>query len=274
MSMMNGDPFDTGTPKYHSATDIYDALKSMESGEEIGILGEMFSDVSWDGQDYYYTDNAAKLVERWEQMTDYGDRMWLMDVAAWQLSDDDANEWMYQILCNDDLAKRIGFKKIFVDSVLGGMVSQYKETAEAFEAELGDLDRQDFYDNSKALSAVLPSVAWDVVRYRYNKLCSAVYDKLKALRLDAERQLIVESRAMLTGYDDFMFGLRANQALYQEQEKAYQKKVALLQGKYEDAKRLLLSMAQEQGVVLQLPSAPLMIEEAQGMAYERSGNQC
>lgn len=257
--MFDGDPFDTGTPKYSSAADIYDALQNMESGEEIGILADMFADVSWEGQDYYYTDNAAKLVERWDRITDYGDKIWLMDVAVWQLSDDDANEWMHQILCNDDLAKRIGFKKLFVDNVLSGMGNQYKAAAEAFEAELQEFDRNDFFDNSRALANVFPGVAWDVVRYRYSGLCSAVYNKMKGLRLEAEKQLIVESRAMLTGYDDFMFGLRANQALYQEQERAYQSKVARLQADYDAAKRLLLSMAQKQGLMLQLPDAPLQI---------------
>jgi hypothetical protein len=219
----------------------------------------MFSDVSWEGQDYYYTDNGNKLVERWEEMTDCGGKMWLMDVAAWQLSDEDANEWIYQILCNEDLAKRIGFKKLFIETVLVGMASQYKDTSEAFEAELGDMNRNEFYDNSRALAAVFPSVAWDVIRYRYSQLASAVYNKLKGLKLDAERQLIVESRAMLTGYDDFMFGLRANQALFEEQEKRFQSKVAMLQEKYESAVQLLVSMAQAQGVALQLPDARLLL---------------
>lgn len=264
MAMFDGDPFDNGTPKYHSATDIYDALHQMESGEEIGILSDMFSDVSWEGQDYYYTDNAAKLVERWEQLTDYGDKMWLMDVAIWQLSDADANEWMYQILCNDDLAKRIGFKKIFVENVLGGTSSQYKAAAEAFETELQEFDRNDFYDNSRALAAALSSINWCIASNPYGKLCSAIYDKLKGLRLDAERQLVVESRAMLTGYDDFMFGLRANQALYETQEKAYQSKVARLQAQYEAAKQLLISMAREQGITLQLPEGPLQLAASNG----------
>lgn len=256
--MNNGDPFDNGIPKYHSATDIYDALQEMASGEEIGILADMFSDVSWEGQDYYYTDNGSKLVERWEAMTDCSNKMWLMDIAAWQLSDEDANEWIYQILCNDELTKRIGFKKLFVDNVLGGVSSQYKDVAEAFEGELGDLNRNDYYENSRALAAALPEVDWIAVNSRYNKLCTAVYQKLKGLRLDEEKQLVAESRAMLTGYDDFMFGLRANQALFQEQEKMYQSKVALLQGKYEAAKRLLLSMAREQGVTLTLPEIKLL----------------
>ncbi|MDD3395370.1 MAG: hypothetical protein PHG19_12130, partial [Anaerotignum sp.] len=77
MSMINGDPFDNGTPKYSFAYDIYEALQTMASGEEIGILADMFSDVSWEGQDYYYTDNGSKLVERWENTTDYGNKMWL-----------------------------------------------------------------------------------------------------------------------------------------------------------------------------------------------------
>ena len=227
MSMLDGDPFDTGTPKYHSATDIYDALQTMATGEEIGILADMFSDVSWEGQDYYYTDNGSKLVERWEAMTDYGDKMWIMDVAVWQLSDEDANDWMYQILYNDDLAKRIGFKKLFIDNVLGGMSNQYKDATEAFEDELQELDRFDFYSNSKALESALTSIGWRVVMNPYGKLCSAVYNKLKGLRLDDEKQLVAESRAMLTGYDDFMFGLRANQALYQEQEKTYHTRTRL-----------------------------------------------
>jgi len=266
--MFDGDPFDSGTPKYQSPTDIYDALREMETGEEIGILSEMFSDVSWEGQDYYYTDNAAKLVERWERLTDYGDKMWLMDVAAWQLSDEDANEWIYQILCNDELAKRIGFKKIFVDHVLCGMGNQYKATAEAFMEELGELDRNDFYGNVKALESVFSDIAWDVLNYRYRKLCTSVYDKLKGLRLDAERQLVAESRAMLTGYDDFMFGLRANQELYQTQEKMYQTKVAVLQNKYEAAKQMLLSIAQEQGLVLQFSDASRLLLDSNTAAND------
>ena len=257
MSMIDGDIFDNGTPKYHSATDIYDALHDMASGEEIGILSDMFTDVSWEGQDYYYTDGGSKLIERWEETTGYGgDKMWLMDVAVWQLDDEDANDWIYEILCNDDLAKRIGFKKIFTDTVLSGMTNQYKDVTAAFAEGLQELDYFDFCENSKVLETVLKSFGWQIIVNPYSKLCSAVYDKLKGLRLDMEKQLVTESRAMLTAYDDFMFGLRSNQALYQEQEKMYQNKVALLQEKYENAKRLLLSMAQQQGVVLQLPDAP------------------
>jgi len=222
----------------------------MASGEEIGIMSNMFDDVSWEGQDYYYTDNGDRLVERWEEMTDCGDKMWLMDVAVWQLSDEDANEWIYQILRNDDLAKRIGFKKIFVENVLSGMENQYKAATEAFADELQELDRFDFYANSKSLCDTLTSIGWRVVMNPYGKLVSAIYSKLKGLKLDAERQLIIESRAMLTAYDDFMFGLKSNQALYEEQEKMYQNRVALLQAEYNKKVEQLLLFAEQQGVKL------------------------
>lgn len=257
--MLDGDPFETGTPKYHSATDIYDALQAMESGEEIGILSDMFSDVSLEGQDYYYTDNGGKLVERWEKMTDCGDKMWLMDVAVWQLADEDANEWMYQILCNDDLAKRIGFKKLFIDNVLDGVSSHYNAAAEAFEEELQELDCFGFYKNSKSLAAALDSINWYTDPNSYGRLCSAVYGKLKGLRLDEERQLIVDSRAMLIAYDDFMYGLKSNQYLYNQQERQYQQKCAKLQASYDNAVKYLIESAAAQGVVLQLPDAPLLL---------------
>ncbi len=134
--------------------------------------------------------------------------------------------------------------------------------SEAYEEELHELDRDGYYNNCRALESVLPGTPWDVIRYRYSQLCAAVYNKLKGLRLDAEKQLIVESRAMLTGYDDFMFGLKANQALYQEQERLYQGKLAQLQNNYNAAVQQLLAMAQEQGVVLRLPDAPLLLADS------------
>lgn len=260
------DIFDNGAPKYQSPQDIFDALQNMATGEEIGILSEMFGDVSWENQDYYYTDNGSKLVERWEEMTDNGNNMWLMDVAAWQLGDDDANDWIYQILCNDDLAKRIGFKKLFIDTVLDGMSDYYKSVVDAFMEELQELDRFDYCDNMDALITAMTSAAWPytVNRYRnpYSKFVSTVYDKLKGLRLDAEKQLVAESRAMLTAYDDFLYGLKANQYLYNQQETAYQTRLAELKANYTRALRAIVDAATAQGVVLDLPEAKAMIEAA------------
>lgn len=62
-------------------------------------------------------------------------------------------------------------------------------------------------------------------------------------------------------YDDFMFGLKSNQHLYEEQERMYKSKVALLQSQYEAAVKMLLYAAYEQGVTLALPGMPLELTE-------------
>lgn len=258
------DIYDNGTPKYEHPQDIYDAVQAMANGEEIGIITEMFPDASWEGQDYYYTDKGFKLQERWEMMTEYGDKMWIMDIAAWQISGGDTNEWMYQILCNEDLAKRIGWKKIFVDTALGGMKCYYDKVAEEFEYNLQELERDGFFENSSALKAALESVGITVIRNPYSDLCDALYKKLSGMKLEDEKQLIVESRAMLTAYDDFMFGLRSNQALYNQQETLYQKRVAQLKENYENVVRALLNEAQAQGVVLTLPDEKMKLEAHNG----------
>ena len=252
------DIYDNGTPKYQSPADIYDAIQPMAAGEEIGILSEMFSDVSWENQDYYYAEHGEKLKERWDKLTNYGDKMWQMDVAAWQMDGGDANDWMYELLYNDDLAKRIGFKKIFIDTACGGMKSQYDAVKEAFYEELQGLDRFDFYSNSAALKTALEQNGCTVYVNPYGDLCSAVYKKLSGLRLDAERQLIAESRAMLTAYDDFMFGLKSNQYLYNQQEVMYRCKAAQLQRQYEKVVKTLIATAQAQGVALELPEIKLL----------------
>lgn len=245
------DIYDNGKPKYQSPQDIYDALQIMQSGEEIGIISEMFTDVSWENQDYYYTDNGDKLVTRFNDMTDYCDKMWLMDIATWQMEDEDANEWIYEILCNKDLAKRIGFKKMFVDIVLAGIGSKFEAVAERFCEELTELNYFGFYDNQIALRKAMESADISAYKNPYGELCNAVYEKLKGLRLDDEKQLIAESRAMLTAYDDFMFGLKSNQYLYNRQETMYQQKVAQLNSAYENKVKALLLYAQSKGLALE-----------------------
>lgn len=247
------DIYENGSPKYSSACDIYEAIQIMASGEEIGILSEMFADVSWENQDYYYTDNAAKLEERWNELTDYGKNPWLMEIAVWQLSDDDANDWIYQILCNGDLAKRIGFKKLFTNIVLRGSRDLYDAVTDNFAEELLSLDYFDYYNNAAALRSAMEEAGIAVLNNSYSELYGEVYKKLHGLRLDEERRLIIESRALLTSYDDFMFGLRANQHLYKQQENDFSRRCARLKANYEYALRVLLSVAAAQGVTLELP---------------------
>ena len=259
--MNDFDIYESGTPKYQRPADIYEAVQAMASGEEIGILSEMFPDVSWEGQDYYYTYHGGELEERWNETTDYGSKMWMMDIAAWQMDGGDANDWMYELLDNEDLSKRIGFKKIFVDIACRGMKSNYDAVVKVFYAELQELNRFDFSSNSSALKVALEENKYTVYKNPYGELCSAVYNKLNGMRLYSEKQLIAESRALCTAYDDFMFGLKTNQYLYNRQEEMYQKKVAQLQGQYENMVKALLASAQAQGVVLKLPETKLLKED-------------
>ena len=57
----NSDPYNTGIPKYQTANSMSEGLCAVAQGEEIGILSEIFADVSYEGQDYYYTDKGGEL---------------------------------------------------------------------------------------------------------------------------------------------------------------------------------------------------------------------
>lgn len=259
---MNNDIFDSGTPKYSTATDIYDALCEMTKTEESGILGEMFADVSYEGQDYYYTDKGAALKERFEESCDYGDKMWLMELAAWQLGDDDVHDLVFEALNNPDMAKRLGFKKLFIDNMLSGDKSNYDEIADAYLYELRELNRFDFWDMVQAFDRVIeerdgqrPTVP------PYPNLARAVYRKAKGLQLHEERQLIAECRALLTSYDDFMLGLKMNQELYTALERQHNARMQALRAGYEDMVKQLLLAAQEQGVNFILPEASKALKE-------------
>lgn len=90
------DIYDTGTPKYKSPNSIYDGLCALVGGEEIHLLAEMFPDVSWERQGFYYQDNGDRLKDKFEELTDYGNKMWVMEIAGWQL---DRDEVLYDTLC-------------------------------------------------------------------------------------------------------------------------------------------------------------------------------
>lgn len=246
------DPYDNGTPKYSTATSIYDALCEVENGEEIGILSEMFGDVSWKGQDYYYIDKGSSLKEKFEELTNYGNDMWKIDIAIAQIDGIDSNDMIYEALINDDFSKRIGFKKIFVDTVLGGSSRLYDSIVEEFLESLGDLDAFRFNEMNTKLIGAMTYVGYSTIYNPYRDLCSKVYDKVAGLRLIEETKLVYECRALLTSYDDFLFGLRANQQLYSTFEQQFNAKMLRLQEEYDSKVNLLLKAAEEQGVNLTL----------------------
>ena len=247
------DPFETGIPKYAAAHCIYDALCELTQTEEMSILNEMFADVSCDNQGYYYTDKGSILKEKFEELSDYGNKMWLMDLAVWQLdqvNQTEIHDLVYHALVNSDLAKRLGFKKLFIDKMLSGDKSEYDEVTEGYIAELGELNRFDNWEMIKAFNTVMQARGKTIYTTSYPNFCHVLREKTKGLKLQEETRLITECRALLTSYDDFILGLRMNQALYERLERQYNAKTLQLQASYEEKVRQLFLVAENQGVTL------------------------
>jgi hypothetical protein len=244
------DPFETGTPKYASASSIYDALCEIVQTEEMGILSEMFADVSYDGQGYYYTDKGSALKEKFEELSEYTNKIWALDLAVWQIDQTEIHDLVYEALVNSDLAKRLGFKKLFIDKMLSGDKSDYDEITEEYIAELSELNRFDNWEMIKAFNRVMQARGKTMHVTPYPIFCYALIDKAKGLKLQEEIQLITECRALLTSYDDFMLGLRMNQVLHERLEQQYNAKVLQLQASYEEKVRQLFLIAEKQGVIL------------------------
>ena len=250
---MNPDPYDTGTPKYQTADSIYEDLCAVASGEEIGILGEIFADVSYEGQDYYYTDKGGELKEKYETLSEYDSKMWLMELAVFQVDEDaEIHDIVYTSLCNEDMARRLKFKPLFIEHMLRGDKSAYDEVSEAFyyEVQEQELNRFEYW----AMSACERHFTINP----YGNFCSALYSKAKGLRLEKETRLIAECRAFLNSYDDFILGMRMNQRLFEEQEQRYDAKVSALESAYAEKVKLLYSIAEQRGLSLDTIEAKLL----------------
>lgn len=255
------DPYETGTPKYSTATSIYDALCELVQTEEMSILSEMFADVSYENQGYYYTDKGSILKEKFEELSGYSDKMWIMDLAVWQIGQEEIHDIVYEALVNPDLAKRLGFKKLFIDKMLGGDKSEYDEITEDYIAELAELNRFDNWEMIKAFNRVMQARGKAMHVTPYPNFCYALIEKAKGLKLQEETRSIAECRALLTSYDDFLLGLRMNQALHEQLEQQYNTKVLQLQASYEEKLRQLFLIAEKEGVILATNNSLKMLPE-------------
>ena len=250
--MYSEDPFDNGTPKYATAQSIYDGLCELVQTEEMSILSEMFQDVSYENQEYYYTFHGSRLKEQFENMTDYCENMWIMELAIFQIDRTELHDFVWEALHNDDLNKRISFKKLFIEQLLHGNRTQYESVKEAYIHELEDLDRFDYDEMSQAFNRAMQVCGQKIYDNPYPRFCRSLYEKISNLRLQKETQLIAECRALLTSYDDFLFGLRANQHLYEQLERQYHNKVLQLQADYAEKLEQLTAAARQQGVTLKI----------------------
>ena len=245
------DPYEGGTLKYQTAQDIYDALCELVQTEEMGILSEMFADVSYDNQGYYYTDKGYALKDKFEELSDYCDKMWLMDLAVWQIEDGEVGDIVYGALYDEGMAKRIGFKKLFIDHLLYGNKALYDEISEDFRNAISELDRFDYYLLMNAFTKIGTDHGWSMITTPYPEFTRALYKKVQGLELQEEKQLIAECRAHLNAYDDFMYGLRMNQVLYEGLENQYRNRVAALNAAFDEKLRQLMMIAERSGIQIE-----------------------
>lgn len=262
------DPYDNGTPKYSTAQEIYDALCELTQTEEMNILSEIGIDVSWEGQTYYYTNKGDTLKEKFEELSDYGNKMWLIDLSIAQLDQKEIHDLVYAAITDPDLAKRIGFKKLFVERMLNGKGDWYDKVIELYESELHELD---CFDNYEMIEAFRRAVEANETPYYgaspYPNFAYYLSEKVSKLQLAEETKLILECRSHLTAYDDFIFGLKTNQALHERQEQMYNQKLTALQAAYDENHKRLLMVAERAGVL------PVLTAELQQIESNKNGSQ-
>jgi hypothetical protein len=93
-------------------------------------------------------------------------------------------------------------------------------------------------------------------------------DKAKRLDVREEAVLVAECRTLLTSYDDFLHGLRVNQALHEYLEKSFSSHQAKLKAEYEQKVHALLMAAEKHGLLaaitadidVNLQTKPLLLE--------------
>jgi len=263
------DIYDSGIPKYSTAQEIYDALCELVQTEEMNILYDLgVTDVSYDGQQYYYTDEGSKLESKFEEIIGWSqENMWKLDMAIFQINHEmdgyydyyvtdrrnisDIHDIVYEAICNSDLARRLTLKSLFVEHLLFGYDRKYAAIIEALQDELGEKSRFGEYENFASIGKVLDEhgVYSEDIRQRYHNFTSQLFNRAMGLGLEKEKRLIIECRALLTAYDDFILGLRMNQALAEQIGFTdYRNRKLELEAAYEAAFSRLCEYATEIGI--------------------------
>jgi hypothetical protein len=225
--------------------------------EEMGILSEIGVDVSWEQQGYYYFDIGSDLLGRFNHASNNGNDMWKLDIAALMMNRDsdgyetwDTQYFIYEALGNSDLAKMLGFKKLFVEHMLNGDTKRYAEISEEFYERLRELNHWGYH----AFGTVYQQIINDFnlpfgIRNPYPDFTHALAGAVrKKIKFAEEQQLIAECRAHLTSYDDFIYGLKVNQALHERLEQAHGARLASLQSSYDERLKLLYAAAERIGL--------------------------
>ena len=106
--------------------------------------------------------------------------------------------------------------------MLFGDTKLYKKYLEEFEEELRELSRFGYRENFQAWQRVINNNK--LIPNEYDIFSNRLHGKILDLPLEAEMVCIAECRSFLYSYDDFIFGLRINQELFNRQENMYSAK--------------------------------------------------
>ena len=178
--------------------------------------------------------------------------MWKFDVAIYKLDVGEIWEIIAEALRNDVLAKRLGLKKMLVEHMLGGDAKTYKQAVEDFNDAISEYDRYDFYNFNNTFTVITDRIGIAYHPAHFHRFIYDVQNKIEKLDVSAEIGFIADCRAHLTSYDDFLHGLRANQALYEMQETAHQNRMLALEKVYAEKLKLVMQAAERTGVLPQL----------------------
>jgi len=248
---MGGDIFDSRIPKYYTAEAIYEGLEQLTNTEEMQILTDIMGecwDVTNEQQQFYYTDLGNRLKERFEwHNNQFGGDMWIINLAVRFIDASDKyesyyseftiHETIYEALSyiNGELAKMLGIAKE-IQGLLCSQKKQVEKIADDWFEKAKELRVFSFTEMTRTLIETLREndVAFTNAYNIYNSICNKALERLRKQKgLESVIQVVIESRALLNSYDDFILGMRANQALYEKQESAYKKRVNMLESQYQ-----------------------------------------
>jgi len=264
-----------GELKYQSMDSIVEGLQEIvQTLEERSILSEMFADVSYENEGYYYNDKARSLLDKiayekgcnsWDyepnplfelallkmrmMKDEYGDRRWLTKKERKDLA--------FLALHESDVAIKLGLHKLLAEKYdltpkeVKRLMTEWHEAWHEASEFYGDFHLgiiRGFIEKLK------PNYLIGRRLVHPYEIFNILECKVTSCNIDPELlTTAAECQSFLFSYEDFIQGLRANQALYNYQQTQYNQKLAELQAAYAEQVKLLYNAAAAQGVVLELP---------------------
>jgi len=234
----------------------------------------MFADVSYESEGYYYNDKARLLLEKIAYEEGYNswgyepNPLFELALLKMRMMKDEYGDHRF---LSDNERKDLAFLALHESSV-AIKLGLHKVLAEKYDLTAKEVKRlmSEWHEAWHEASEFYGHFHLDIIRGFLEKLkpnylimrrlvhpyeiFNILECKVANCTLDPELlTTAAECQSFLFSYEDFIQGLRANQALYNYQQTQYNQKLAELQAAYTEQVKLLYNAAAAQGVVLELP---------------------